>query len=116
MSTPAKANFTIKANGYFERVWQITNAGVPFDVTGYTFEIEVRNGKGNTSPVIVTLVMGDGITVTDAVNGKLAISIAPQPQITIKSVYHYDLMAIKDGKNKVWLEGTMTFDPGATYI
>lgn len=116
MSTPAKQNFIIKANGNWEPIWQIQNSGVPFDITGYTFELTVRNGVGNTAPIIINLTTANnGIVVNDVLNGKIQIFIVPQPQIKQKVVYNYDLAAIKSGKHYIWMEGTMTFDPGTSY-
>ena len=115
MSAPAKANFFIKANGYWERVWQIQNEGVAYDITGYTFELEVKTAKGLNSTRILNLTTGDGITIDNAEEGKILVEIPPLPQITKTTTYVYDLLAIKDGKGKVWLEGTMTFDPGSSY-
>src|SRR5690606_19708406 len=110
------ANFKIKANGYFTRVWQIKNSGVPTDLTGFDFELEVKKIKGSASAKFLNLTIGNGITIVDAINGKIQIDIPPSPSITTTQTYFYDLIAIKDGKPYVWLEGEMTFEPGVSYV
>lgn len=116
MATPAKANFKIKANGTWIQVWQIKNAGVPFDITGYDFELEIKKTKGATISKFLDLTIGNGITVLDAANGMLQLEIGPQISLTATQVFVYDLIAIKDGKPYVWLEGEMTFEPGVSYV
>lgn len=116
MATPAKANFKIKANGYWTKVWQIKNAGAPMDITGFDFEIEIKKAKGSRVPKFMDLTVGDGITIVDALEGKIKIDIPPQDAIAATTTYYYDLIAIKDGKPYVWLEGEMIFDPGVSYM
>lgn len=116
MATPQKANFKLKANGYFTRVWQVKNSGVPADITGFDFELEVKKVKGSASTKFLNLTVGNGITIVDAANGKIQIDIAPQPSLTTTQTYFYDLIAIKDGKPYVWLEGEMVFEPGVSYV
>lgn len=116
MATPARANFKIKANGHWTQTWQIKNGGVPMDITGYDFELEVKKNKGSISTKFLNLTMGNGITIADAETGKIQIDIEPQPSLTSQQIFFYDLIAIKDGKPYVWLEGEMTFDPGVSYI
>lgn len=116
MATPARANFKIKANGYWTKVWQITNAGQPFDLTGFDFELEVKKIRGSSGAKFLNLRVGEGITILDPLEGKIQLEIEPQPQVTATQVYYYDLIAIRDGKPYVWLEGEMQFEPGVSYI
>lgn len=115
MSTPAKANFTLKNNGYWERTWQIQNNGEPFDITDYTFELEIRNGKGQSATRLLQLTTGSGIEIVSPLEGKIKITIPPQPQLTAKQTFYYDLLAIKDSKSYVWLEGTIVFEIGVSF-
>lgn len=116
MAAPQQYNFTVKANGYWTRVWQIKTAGVPVDLTNYTFEMEIKKNRGSTAPAYLELGMGTGIQLEDAVNGKIRISIEPDPTIAATTVYQYDLLAIVDNKPYVWLYGTITFEPGVSYV
>lgn len=116
MANPVKQNFKIKANGYWTQVWQIKNGDVPFDITGYNFELEIKKNRGFASPKFLNLVVGDGITVEDAQTGKIKIEIPPQNSVVGSVTYVYDLIAIKDGKPYVWIEGEMTFEAGVSYV
>lgn len=111
-----KANFKIRANGQWTQVWQIRNKGQPMNITGYGFELEVKRQKGANQPKFLNLVVGDGITIVDATQGKIKIDIPPQPQINTPTTYMYDLIAIVNDEPFVWLEGTMAFEPGVSYL
>jgi hypothetical protein len=115
MTTPATANFKIKTNGTWTQTWQITNGGVPIDISNYTFEVCIRAARGPKAKVYMTLSVGSGITISDAANGKITIEIPPMPLIQHTTVTFYDLLAIVNGKGTVWIEGKMTLDPGTSY-
>lgn len=110
----AKQNFKIQANGTFTRTIEVKSNDVPLNLTGYTFEMEVKAAKGPAETAFLTLTIGSGITV-DAVNGLITFEIAQQTSITATTVYYYDLIAITGGKPYVWLYGTLTFEPGTSY-
>lgn len=115
MSFPAKANFNIKANGYWEKVWKIYNLGEPMDLSGYTFELEVKAHRGKNSPRLFNLSMGQGIEVDDPLSGEIQVTIPPIPDLKSTKTYAYDFIAIKNDKATVWIQGSMTFDPGVSY-
>ena len=115
MSFPAKANFNIKANGYWEKVWKIYNLGEPMDLSGYSFELEVKITRGKDSPRILNLTMGSGIEVDDPLTGEITVTIPPMPDLKKTKTYAYDFIAIKNSKATVWIQGLMTFDPGVSY-
>lgn len=113
--TPAKANFTVKANGYWTKVWQLKNGGQPMDITGFDFELEIKKVRGAGGAKFLNLTVGDGITIINAADGKIQIEIPPQPSITTKQVYFYDLLMVINNKEVVPLEGEITFEPGVSY-
>jgi hypothetical protein len=115
MSFPAVYNFKHKTNGYWTKVWQINNSGVPLDISDYIFEMEIRSIKGPQGKLLENLTIGSGITVVDAVNGKIQIEIPPMPDIKTTQIAFYDLKATVNGKGVIWVEGKITLDPGVSY-
>lgn len=113
--TPAVLNFTIQANGWYSQVWQINSNDVAVDLTGYTFRLTARTKKGVAGHVQFDLTTGSGLTINDAVGGKLLVEIAPDEAVRDVVVTFYDLLAIKNGKEYVWIQGRITINPGATY-
>lgn len=111
----AKVNFVIKANGSWIRTWQVKNNGVPFNISNYTFELEVKKKRGSAETPFLNLTMGNGITMVDASIGKFQIEIPPNTSIVSNQTYFYDLIAIVNNKAYVWIEGQMTFEPGVSY-
>jgi hypothetical protein len=116
MATPQKYDFTVKANGYWTRVWQIKNNGVPLDITSYSFEMSIKKSRGAAGTPYLDLAMGTGIEIEDAALGKIRISIEPDATIDSTVKYQYDLLAVIDSKPYVWLYGTITFEPGVSYL
>lgn len=112
---PGKVNFVIKANGSWIRTWQVKNNAVPFDISNYTFELEVKKKRGAAQAAFLNLTVGNGITIVDAPLGKIKIEIPPNTSITSNETYFYDLIAIVNNKAYVWIEGQMTFEPGTSY-
>ena len=112
----AKLNFIIKTNGTWVQVWQVKNAGIPVDITGYTFELEIKKNRGpSIDSRILNLTIGQGITLVDPVQGKLQLEIAPNPAIIKNETYVYDFVATVGGKRYVWLEGQIVLEPGVSY-
>lgn len=116
MATPQKQDFRIKANGTWVKTLVFSANDVPLNLTGYTFEMEVKSKQGAASTKYFTLSTGSGITVVDVNTGTITIEIPPKPDITKPTVYFYDIIAIVDSKPYVWLYGTLTFEPGTSYI
>lgn len=116
MPTPAKANIKIKANGYWTQIWQIKNNSVPLDITDYDFKLDIKKARGKNVTSFLVLEVGSGITIVDALNGKIQLEINEQPMLVTTQDFVYDLIAIKNTKPYVWIEGTITFDPGVTYL
>jgi hypothetical protein len=114
--TPAVVNLKIKTNGYYTALWHIQSNSVDVDLTGYTFEITVRETKGFHGKIVYELTTENGgISITDAAGGQIQVEIAPTTSIKDTKVCFYDLLAKKNGKEYVWIEGKITLDPGTSY-
>lgn len=117
--TPATANLRIKTNGYYTAVWQIKSNDVAVDLTGYTFELTVREAKNISARVIYELNTEDStdgsITISDTPEGKITVEIKPKSSIKETKICFYDLLAKFAGKEYVWVEGRITLDPGTSY-
>jgi hypothetical protein len=108
-----------KTNETVVRRLQLVKDGVGFDTTGYTFRMQIRTAQDTSSDVLETLTSDgpDGnivITNDGAGNVYLDLRIGPFPTVTTRLQSYYDLVAIKNTEQTVWLEGTMLLEPGVT--
>ena len=84
----------------------------PIDITDYTFTFEVRD-KPAGNILCATCTIGDGITVTDLVNGKIYLEVTPAK--TKKFNYPksaFQLQAHNGTQNDTWIMGWFKVDPG----
>jgi hypothetical protein len=68
-----------------------TNAGVPYDLTGYTVSFTARK-QGKT---IQKQTDGNGIEITDAENGHSVLTLEPEDTAEI-GLYRFDVQIVKD--------------------
>lgn len=81
-----------------------STTGPVIDITGWTWEMQVKKKVGGTA--ILTLTDGDGITVTDATNGELEIDIPSADTESLSpGTYKYDLEYTTGGETTRLLEG-----------
>lgn len=108
----------LKSNETHIRRLQLVKDGVGFDTTGYEFKMQIRTAKGPTGDILQTLTSDaadDDINViTEGQNVYLELRIGPFMGLTTRINGYYDLVAIKDGEQTVWLEGIMPLEPGVT--
>ena len=111
---------TLKSNETVLRRLQIAStASGPMDLTGYAFRMQIRSSRVvDPNDVLQTLTSdgtdGDINVIIEGDNVYLELRIGPFPQITARVIAYYDLVAIKDGNQNVWLEGTIPLEPGVT--
>ena len=99
-------NIEVKNNDYFKGVmFTFAINGSPLDLTGYSARLHVR--KTWDEYVIISLSTGNGLTITDAVSGKL--SIDAQTFCATPGIYKYDL-ELRDGSGhaKTYVKGSFT--------
>lgn len=76
-----------------------TNPRIPFNLTGYDLQMQVRNSSALGSRLLIDATIGNGkITVDDALNGEFTVTIPPAdtaslslPEDTYEA--HYDVQA-----------------------
>ena len=80
----------------------IDDVTTPYDLTGATITIDFKVVKTGVSAQ--TLTIGNGVTITDAVNGVFKID---EGNITLEpNSYFYDIKVVNsDGENLYWLKG-----------
>lgn len=106
----------VKANSTSVRRIQL-GSGTSFDMTGYTFEMQIRAAQSPTADILQTLNDVDGglAVLEEQGNVYLELKIGPFTGVTSRITAYYDLVATKDGQSSVWLEGTLPIEPGVTY-
>ena len=107
----------LKANIPHVRRINLEQKGQPMDVTGYRFEMQIRTAQTPDSTVIATLdqTLGGLNVVYENGNTYLEMKFGPFDDMSVKLDAYYDIIAIKDGVEKIWMEGIMPFEPGVTY-
>ena len=90
-------------------------AGVVVDVTGWTFNMEVRLCDG--SPVILSSASAIAITITDAVNGVINVAVPAASMNIDPKTYQYDLDGINTSSKVISLiQGDFQVEPRITSI
>ena len=86
------------------------NGDLPFNLTGTTSTIW-KAGRTSSSAVKVTKTLGSGITITDAVNGILEITLTPADTAALQGDYYHELQIVDaSGKKRTVLAGTASID------
>jgi hypothetical protein len=82
-----------------------TTDGPPIDITGWTWEMQVR--KRTDDPAILTLTSdGNGIDIIDATNGIIEINVSSADTEALEpGTYKYDLEYTATGETVRLLEG-----------
>lgn len=97
-------NFTtIKGDTFDEVDFQVKKNNVPLDFTDAIIRMQVRQNYGGVVVLNFTSIDDNGITITDAVNGKFKINeqIIDIPALT----YIYDIEFDYDGFVKTYVSG-----------
>lgn len=99
-------NFTHKRGDTFNEVpFEMLLNGVAIDLTDALIRMQLRKECGGIPVLSLTSVSDNGITITDAVNGKFKIN---EQIIDINPfLYQYDIeIKFLDGVVKTWVSGT----------
>lgn len=81
-----------------------TTTGPPIDITGWTWEMQVRKKPDDT--VVLALDQTDGIDIIDATNGIIEINVSSANTESLEpGVYRYDLEYTNSGETVRLLEG-----------
>lgn len=108
---PGNYDFTLIQGAHDGLTFQITESGVPLDLTGYTAEMQAR--VDYDKPVVLSATMANRITIDPSL-GKIAITFAPADTSaivfkgpSIDCIYAVELTSPAGIKSRV-LEGTIT--------
>jgi hypothetical protein len=103
-------------NAAFDRTFTWLAGGVPVDLTGATFRLQVRAKRDPTSPLVFGCSTVDpSLTVVDAAGGKFRIHVQPYDTSTIlPGTYWYDLLVITNATTTRLLEGQLIASPSVT--
>lgn len=108
----------LSANETHIRRIQLVKDGVGFDTTDYEFKMQIRTARSPSADVLQTLTTdgpdGDILIVTEGANVFLELRIGPFLSLTDRITAYYDLVAVKDDEQTIWLEGSMPIEPGVT--
>lgn len=103
-------NLEINQGADYLRTGTVLNAAnVPIDLTGYSVSAQIR--KNSTSATYVSFTCA----VTDAVNGKISISLThTQTALIVPGKYEYDIFIISTIKQYKVTDGIITITPRIT--
>lgn len=109
-----KVTIKIADDADFQYQFTYKVGGVPFDFTGATLEMGVRR-RATDKTAVIDLTTGNGITITDAVNGVFVVKILKERlEITPPGDYVHSLIATKNGlRFPIW-SGPLTLEKGPT--
>lgn len=100
-------NFEVIQGDSFNIDFTYTNQdGSPVDLTGYSVIFAVRNEPGGKT-LCATATIGDGVTVTDAVNGKFTVVItgAKSTKFSMPKAHYQCQVYTNDSNKKTILSG-----------
>lgn len=101
---PGRYDITIYQRATFEL--QVT---LPFDLTGHQVIAQIWDDKRRKKYADFN------VSITDAENGEIHISVDSDDTKEMKRQGEWDLMVIyADGTKQYWLEGDVKIDPGYT--
>jgi phage/plasmid primase-like uncharacterized protein len=85
----------------------------PVNIQGYTFKLEVRD-KPAGKIICATCSIGDGIVITDEVNGLIDLTISTQKtrKFTIPQAAYQLQATTSQGSNVTWMQGWFKVNPG----
>jgi hypothetical protein len=110
---PSRELIEVKQGDSFDKAYLMMQGGVPVDLTGYSFLLQVRNNTADSgAPVLVTMAMGQGITV-EAGTGIVRLSMIPTETAKLKfyrAIYELQ-MTDPNGKQKTIREGEFRVRP-----
>lgn len=96
----------------------------PIDLTGVTFNLQVRPAAGDGGTAIVDATNSidpaeTGIIITDATGGQILITILGEDFAAVDGEFEdvrlaYDLIATKDGIDTALMRGPFILQPGVT--
>lgn len=106
----AQYNIIIDQYQDFSRGFQLKEDNVILDITGYTFQAQVRERTQSSTAYNFT------VSISDAVQGLITMTMTDDITATIApGDYVYDLVAIKPGGEKIrLLQGLATVEAGVT--
>lgn len=109
----AKTNLSVNKYARYYREYQITDNGVPRNITGATIKMQFRKKLSDTVAAF-NFAVGTGITVTNAALGKFAMDITSVQTATMDSNYRYDLTIDQGSGIDRLMEGEVLIIDGST--
>ena len=105
MSTPAVANLNFYQGDdeRFHVIWESPPGTPAADLTGASAQMDIRRGPADEFPLIITALVGDGITVVDGPGAELEIHFTKEKTVLLSSDdndYVYDLQVVPVGGDK----------------
>jgi len=109
-----KLDFTIRQNANFLIDLTFSSATLPIDLSTYTaIKLQVKTAK--SSGAIVTLSLGEGLTISGDDSNVLSIAFTPaMTKLLTNNQYYYDLMMSEVGINKYFVEGKINVNRTVT--
>lgn len=101
----------------FERLFTITQYGVPFDLTGYTAKLQVRRTHNDRTALATLTSSPVAGMVIEPLLGRIAVSLLPTATATLPAVAGvYDLLLTETANGRVTrlLGGRFTITAGVT--
>jgi hypothetical protein len=113
----AIVNITTQNDADFIRQFAYqTVEGVPIDLTGNTMEMGVRRRAADVAEQLLLTTENQGITVTDAANGKFTVWITNEQLERLQlGSYEHSLIRVQETglRLRIW-SGALTVNPGPT--
>lgn len=111
----AYAEIEVQRNAEYSRLWRFTDtAGDPIDITGTTFEMDVKYAAG-PGDVLASFV----VTIEDATGGEATVAIdgslfGAVPGDNERVVLAYDLIAVQGDNRMPLARGPLHLLPGVS--
>lgn len=113
-------------NGDFGVALTIAAGGVPLNITGWNFYLQIREQPGQTGVPLIEMGNGSGyagITIADAVNGGIILFLAGGPGSAIDrlpwsqdafnpDIFFYDMIVTAGFGRVVFMTGRVFVSPG----
>lgn len=113
--TPGLVNFVCPQGATFKRTMLYTVDDTPFDLSGYSAKLQVREAYYSQDPLITLDTDNDGITLT-GVSGSINLYISHEDtQLLPVGTHVYDLkLTNPSSEDDRLIEGSWTVTPGVT--